>query len=135
MSEKKKVGRPRIKIDSEQVESLAEFGCTTLEIAKFFKCDESTVRKRHKEDMVRGREKMKIKLRQIQFKLAETNAAMSIFLGKNYLAQTDRQSIDLTGNLETVLKECGYEDSNIGKDETNPQQEEVLEHNTISANA
>ena len=78
---------------------------------------------------------MKIKLRQIQFKLAETNAAMSIFLGKNYLAQTDRQSIDLTGNLETVLKECGYEDSNIGKDETNPQQEEVLEHNTISANA
>mgnify|MGYP006409564103 FL=1 len=134
MSEKKKVGRPRIKINSDQVENLAEFGCTTLEIAKFFKCDESTVRKRHKEDMVRGREKMKIKLRQIQFKLAETNAAMSIFLGKNYLAQTDRQSIDLTGNLETVLKECGYEESNIGA-EADPQQEEILEHNTISANA
>jgi hypothetical protein len=134
MSEKKKVGRPRIKINSDQVENLAEFGCTTLEIAKFFKCDESTVRKRHKEDMVRGREKMKIKLRQIQFKLAETNAAMSIFLGKNYLAQTDRQSIDLTGNLETVLKECGYEDSNIGA-EADTQQEEILEHNTISANA
>jgi|TARA_Y100000015_G_scaffold38772_1_gene41996 AraC-like DNA-binding protein len=128
-----KRGRPRIKMDAEQVEHLAEFGCTTLEIAKFFKCDESTVRKNYKEELLAGREKMKIKLRQIQFKLAETNAAMSIFLGKNYLAQTDRQSIDLTGNLETVLKECGYEDSNIG--ETNPQQEEILEHNTISANA
>lgn len=128
-----KRGRPRIKMDAEQVENLAEFGCTTLEIAKFFKCDESTVRKNYKEELLAGREKMKIKLRQIQFKLAETNAAMSIFLGKNYLAQTDRQSIDLTGNLETVLKECGFEDSNIG--ETNPQQEEILEHNTISANA
>ena len=84
--------------------------------------------------MARGREKMKIKLRQIQFKLAETNAAMSIFLGKNYLAQTDRQSIDLTGNLETVLKECGYEDSNIGE-EANPEQREVLESDSIQAHA
>ena len=108
------MGRHKIKIDGAQVESLAEFGCTTLEIAKFFKCDESTIRKRFKAEMSSGKEKMKIKLRQIQFKLAENNAAMSIFLGKNYLAQTDRQSIDLTGNLETVLKECGYEDSNIG---------------------
>ena len=130
----KKPGRPKIKMDSEQVENLAEFGCTTLEIAKFFKCDESTVRKRYKEEMSSGREKMKIILRQIQFKLATTNAAMSIFLGKNYLAQTDRQSIDLTGNLETVLKECGYEESDIGP-ETNPEQEEILEHNTIQANA
>ena len=130
----KKRGRPKIEMNSEQVESLAEFGCTTLEIAKFFKCDESTVRKRYKAEMSAGREKMKIKLRQIQFKLAESNAAMSIFLGKNYLGQTDRQSIDLTGNLETVLKECGYEDSNIGA-ETNPQQEEILERNTIQANA
>ena len=84
--------------------------------------------------MASGREKMKIKLRQIQFKLAETNAAMSIFLGKNYLAQTDRQSIDLTGNLETVLKECGYEDSNIGA-EKNPEQTEVLESDSIQAHA
>tara|TARA_R110002020_G_scaffold177887_1_gene370652 strand:+ start:2667 stop:3065 length:399 start_codon:yes stop_codon:yes gene_type:complete len=130
----KKMGRPKIPMNSEQVEHLAEFGCTTLEIAKFFKCDESTVRKRYKAEMASGREKMKIKLRQIQFKLAENNAAMSIFLGKNYLAQTDRQSIDLTGNLETVLKECGYEDSRIGAEE-NPEQAEVLEHNTIQANA
>ena len=130
----KKRGRPKIEMNSEQVESLAEFGCTTLEIAKFFKCDESTVRKRYKAEMSAGREKMKIKLRQIQFKLAESNAAMSIFLGKNYLGQTDRQSIDLTGNLETVLKECGYEDSNICA-EANPQQEEILERNPIQANA
>ena len=130
----KKRGRPKIRMNAEQVEPLAEFGCTTLEIAKFFKCDESTVRKRYKSEMAAGKEKMKIKLRQQQFRLSENNAAMAIFLGKNYLGQTDRQSIDLTGNLETVLKECGYEDSNIGA-ETDPQQEEILEHNTISANA
>ena len=76
---------------------------------------------------------MRIKLRQMQFKLAETSPAMSIFLGKNILNQSDRQSIDLTGNLETVLKECGYQDSSIGTKKTNPEQDEILEPNTIPA--
>ena len=54
---KKKRGRPLVKMNAEQVEGLAEFGCTMLEIAKFFKCDESTVRKRYKEEVAAGREK------------------------------------------------------------------------------
>lgn len=33
-------------------------------------------------------------LRRTQFRLAEKNAAMAIFLGKNYLGQTDKQEID-----------------------------------------
>ena len=130
---KKKRGRPLVKMNAEQVEGLAEFGCTMLEIAKFFKCDESTVRKRYKEEVSAGREKMRIKLRQMQFKLAETAPAMSIFLGKNILNQSDRQSIDLTGNLETVLKECGYQDSSIGTKKTNPEQDEILEPHTVPA--
>ena len=130
---KKKRGRPLVKMNAEQVEGLAEFGCTMLEIAKFFKCDESTVRKRYKEEVSDGREKMRIKLRQMQFKLAETSPAMSIFLGKNILNQSDRQSIDLTGNLETVLKECGYQDSSIGTKKTNPEQDEILEPHTVPA--
>ena len=128
----KKRGRPPIKIDPNQVEMLAEFGCTLIEIAKFCNCDESTIRKRYKSQVEAGKEKSKIKLRQIQFKLAEKSPAMAIFLGKNILNQTDKQSIDLTGNLETVLKECGYEESNIGS-EKDIEQEEVLEHNPIQA--
>ena len=33
---------------------------------------------------------MRIKLRRNQLKLSEKSAAMAIFLGKNYLGQTDR---------------------------------------------
>jgi len=40
-----------------------------------------------------GREGGKMSLRRTQFALAKKNAAMAIFLGKNYLEQTDRQDI------------------------------------------
>tara|TARA_Y100000310_G_scaffold46204_1_gene42931 strand:- start:1250 stop:1648 length:399 start_codon:yes stop_codon:yes gene_type:complete len=112
MAEKKSVGRPLKKIDGDQVEMLSEFGCSSLEISKFFSCDEATVRKRFKDRIATGREKMKMKLRQLQWKHAELgNTALLIFLGKNYLGQADKSQLDLTGNLEAVLKECGYEDN------------------------
>lgn len=40
-----------------------------------------------------GREGGKMSLRRTQFALAKKNAAMAIFLGKNYLEQTDKQDI------------------------------------------
>ena len=36
----------------------------------------------------------KISLRRAQFRLAEKNAAMAIFLGKNYLGQRDHVEVD-----------------------------------------
>jgi len=54
-----------------------------------------------------------------------------IFLGKNYLNQTDKQQLDMTGNLEAVLKECGFEESKIGK--KNTESPKVLESNRISS--
>jgi hypothetical protein len=38
--------------------------------------------------------------RRAQFKLAETNAAMSIFLGKNYLGQADRRELEQGGAID-----------------------------------
>ena len=38
---------------------------------------------------------MKIKLRKNQLELSAKNAAMAIFLGKNYLGQTDRDPLEL----------------------------------------
>ena len=82
---KKKQGRPKLEIDSQKVEVLASFGCSTVEIAKLHSCDESTIRLRFKEEIERGRESMKIKLRQLQWKTAESGSnAMLIFLGKQY---------------------------------------------------
>ena len=44
-----------------------------------------------------GKEEGKVSLRRTQFRLAQTNAAMAIFLGKNILDQTDKQ--DITANV------------------------------------
>jgi hypothetical protein len=39
-------------------------------------------------------------LRKAQFKLAATNAAMAMFLGKNYLDQTDRREVEQSGAID-----------------------------------
>lgn len=120
------MARPKLDIDADQVEMLASFGCSTIEIARLHNCDESTIRLRFKNELERGRENMKIKLRQLQWKQAENgNTSLLIFLGKQYLGQSDRNELELVGNLENLLKECGYEDSPIEK--KNTKQDEVVE--------
>jgi len=120
------MGRPKLDIDADKVEMLASFGCSTIEIARLHNCDESTIRLRFKNELERGRENMKIKLRQLQWKQAENgNTSLLIFLGKQYLGQSDRNELELVGNLENLLKECGYEDSPIEK--KNTKQDEVVE--------
>ena len=92
------MGRPRTEIDQKQFESLCGLQCTQEEIASFFHCSEDTITrwcKRtysltfaevYKKKSVSG----KISLRRAQFRLAEKNASMAIFLGKQYLGQTDQ---------------------------------------------
>ena len=100
--------------DPDKIQMLASFGCSITEIAKYFRIDESTVRKKYKDELETGREALKVKLRQLQWDhAARGNTALLIWLGKQYLGQTDRKEIDLIGNLESVLKECGFEDSPI----------------------
>jgi hypothetical protein len=76
-------------IDTEEVEKLASYGCTNVEIADFFGCDESLIRKSYSEFLTKGRADMKIRLRKMQFNLAEKSAVMGIWLGKQMLNQTD----------------------------------------------
>jgi len=126
------MGRPKLDIDPDKVEMLASFGCSTLEIARLHSCDESTIRLRFKEELERGRESMKVNLRQLQWKWAEKGSnSLLIFLGKQYLGQTDRNELELVGNLENILKECGYEDSPIEK--KNIKQSETVEEPRVLA--
>ena len=75
---------------------------------------------------------MKVNLRQLQWKWAEKGSnALLIFLGKQYLGQTDRNELELVGNLENILKECGYEDSPIEK--KNIKQSETVEEPRVLA--
>tara|TARA_R100001463_G_scaffold127083_1_gene185018 strand:+ start:410 stop:790 length:381 start_codon:yes stop_codon:yes gene_type:complete len=126
------MARPKLDIDPEKVEMLAEFGCSTVEIARLHNCDEATIRNRFRGELQRGREQMKVNLRRLQWKNAESGSnAMLIFLGKNYLGQNDSNQLELVGNLENLLKECGYEESPIEK--KNTQQTETLEDTRILA--
>ena len=82
-------------LDTEKVEQLAGFGCTNTEIASFFGCDESLIRKSYSEYLSKGRDKGKIRLRQLQWRAAERgNVSMMIWLGKQVLSQTDKQEVE-----------------------------------------
>lgn len=121
------MGRPPKKIDPEQVKMLASFGCSYVEIGKYYEVDESTIRRRFKAKVEAGKEEMKFGLRRAMWTSAMENnsIAMQIFMAKNYLGMSDKTSVDMTGNLETVLKECGFEENPV--DQANSEQAEALE--------
>ncbi len=105
---KNKGGRPRINIDWEQFDKLCAMQCPLSEIASWFECCEDTIEtscKREKGmsfsdyfEAHRGRGK--IALRKKQYDVAMTgNVHMLVWLGKQYLGQTDKSAIEHSGNI------------------------------------
>lgn len=108
------MARPRIEINKEHFESLCSIQCTLQEIASFFKCSEDTIERWCKRELemsfadaykrysVGG----KISLRRWQFKSAEHgNTSMLIWLGKQYLGQTDRQEVEVSTHDDDSVRE------------------------------
>lgn len=85
------VGRDKKVIDPEEVRKLSALGCSNRDIANFFGVDESTISYNFKPDLVKGREEMKITLRRAMLNNAvkNNNAALQIFLAKNFLGMSD----------------------------------------------
>jgi len=93
---KNKGGRPKKIIDYDKVYELASLFCTQIEIGNILGF-ERTMFKDNKElsnIYKKGIDNAKSSLRRLQFKLAENNATMAIFLGKQYLEQRDKHEID-----------------------------------------
>ena len=92
------MARPKkYKIDTEQVEKLASFGCSNTEIASFFGCSKDLISKSYSTNVAKGKDKGKIRLRQLLWKSAEKgNVVMQIWLSKQYLGMTDKQEITTT---------------------------------------
>ena len=86
------------KIDKKQFENLCGLQCTLLEICDFFDVEDDTLNSWCKktygttfsEVFKLKRGKGQISLRRMQWKLAEKNPTMAIFLGKQYLGQKDK---------------------------------------------
>lgn len=112
------MARPRIEIDFNEFKKLCGLQCTLNEIASFFDCDESTIERWCKRELKIGFAEAykkysaagKMSLRRWQFKMAEHNCAMAIFLGKNWLGQSDKIEQTITeiedlSSLADMLKE------------------------------
>ena len=119
-----RTGRPKKNIDYEMVEKLASIMATQEGIASFLDISVRTLlRDEHFCHIYKkGLEGGKMSLRRQQFKLSETNPTMAIWLGKQYLNQTDKQDIRMENKVE--LKEISNEQLDkiekilVGKDDT-----------------
>lgn len=98
-----KMGRPKKEIDQQRFEDLCALQCTLDEVCETLGVSDKTLNAWCKKvygetfsavfEKKRGRGK--ISLRRMQFRLAEKNAAMAIFLGKQYLGQRDTVDVGL----------------------------------------
>lgn len=115
-----KMGRPAKAIDQKQFENLCSLQCTHEEICGWFDVCPDTLEKWCKQTYGRDmtfskvfaikRAGGRISLRRSQFRLAEKNAAMAIWLGKQYLGQSDKpdEAID-TEDTGAYFTEAGLE--------------------------
>lgn len=117
--DKKKVkdhirGRPLRDYDPKIFENLCKANCTVDEIEAILNTNQVTIDKwcmryykvPFKEVFDAFKLHGKASLRRIQMKLAEKNAGMAIFLGKNMLGQTDQ-------TVQTIKSEESISETNI----------------------
>ena len=90
-------------IDTKEVEKLAGYGCTNIEIADFFGCSSDLIEKSYSEFLTKGRANLKKRLRKAQLDTALSgNSTMLIWLGKQMLGQVDKQGIEHIRPIEEI---------------------------------
>lgn len=112
-----KGGQPPKEIDWELVKRLATIQCTIIEIAAVLDMNRKTLQRAAKkkfgmqmiDKLEEWREGGKASLRRKQWALAEKSAAMSIFLGKQYLGQSD--NYDFSHDGKVVMEVVNFGDS------------------------
>jgi hypothetical protein len=85
------VGRDKKVIPPNDVFKLAAIGCKDVEICDWFGIDGNTLRYNFSVELVKGRESLKQSLRRAMLNnaIANNNAALQIFLAKNFLGMSD----------------------------------------------
>lgn len=99
-------------VDPNEVRALAAIGATQKEIANFFGVSRQFIAKHYSADIAKGHEDVKMSIRRAQIKNAINHGsnAMLIWLGKQYLGQSDKQEVDHNHQMKDLLKEVGYVD-------------------------
>ena len=101
------MSKKRIEIDFGELEKLCHIQCTEVEISEWFHCSVDTVERRVRdrfgisfaEYYQKKRVGGLVSLRRNLFKLSEKNAAVAIFLAKNWLGMSDKQELEHSGYI------------------------------------
>ena len=89
--EEPKMGRPFLELDEEMIGRLASIHCSVDEIASILECGRDTIYRNYMHVVEAGRAKGRMGLRRRQWEVAnEGNPTLLIWLGKNWLNQTDQ---------------------------------------------
>lgn len=125
---------PPKEIVMDQVLYWIELQATAEEVAGSFRVSVDTLDRKLREELGMGFAELhkkcmgagKLSLRRHQFTLAQKNASMAIFLGKNWLGQKDNQTAELSPNdkkLDELLgsvKELKQKEFNASIPQTDP---------------
>lgn len=106
-------GRPKKEIDSKTFENLCALQCTEREIMDWFEVSDKTLNswckrtygENFSEVFREKRGKGKVSLRRAQWKLAQTSSSMAIWLGKQYLGQSNNPTTDDVNTVVDPLSE------------------------------
>ena len=121
------MARPRKEINQAEFEKLCGLQCSKEEICGWFSITDKTLdawakrtyNESYSEVYNKKRSPGKISLRRAQFRLAEKNAAMAIWLGKQYLGQRDKYEVETTDNDAVLQFREGMKNRDKFKSETN----------------
>lgn len=118
-------GRPKKELDKATFEELCSIQCTKEEICNVLKLDQKTLTRWCEETYGEGfshvYEKLtangKQSLRRAQFKMAQTNPTMAIWLGKQVLGQSDKTEAKVDGSLNIRLEWASDKPKEVGDDQ------------------
>ena len=128
--EGKLIGRNNIVVPPQEVEDLAAIGCTNTDIANWFGVTEQAIRYNFSDNLIKGRESLKISLRRAMLKNAcvNLNAAVQIFLAKNMLGMSDN---GMTTDNSKVLPFTDDEDDKPTEEQLDDMRDELKELDAI----
>ncbi len=87
----------------KQIEMLASYGLTNKEIAEALGYDDSTLKRKFENFLIKGRVNLKQRLKRKQIQVAMSgNVTMLIWLGKQYLGQAEK--VEETGEYKITIK-------------------------------
>ena len=99
------MARPRKIINEDLISELAGLHCSVEEIARVVGVSPATLKRNYKPAINRGTDWLKTSLKRKQFKTAmQGNVKMLIWLGIQYLGQSNKERRDENVQLEIVRK-------------------------------